>query len=527
MEIIMCISVNILVKNKSTQQEIMCNKNQSLLQALQEHELWSSAVCGGGICGKCGVRVIKGYLEPSQKDRKVFALDDIELGYRLACTAYPTENLSIMIENLEAEFQILSQYDVEEKEEVLPKTTCTCGIFIDIGSTTIAMQLIDLDNNIIKDTYTAINSQRIYGADVISRIKASNEGKRTLLQKMICENLKKGIDLLFEKNNMVAKRIAVSGNTVMIHLLMGYSLEGLSKYPFFPVTLEAIHTSYKELFSVDTYEIPIMILPGISAFVGGDILAGLLACGFSNNEKISVLLDLGTNGEMAVGNKDRILVTSTAAGPAFEGGNLTWGVGSVQGAISHVSIENGTPLITTIGDSKPVGICGTGVLETIAELLKEGILDETGLLQEEFFDNGYSLGKNSQGESIVLTQKDIREVQLAKAAVRAGLEVLIDCYPVMWSDIDTIYIAGGFGYTLDVKKAIQIGMLPKEFSGRIRTVGNSALKGTMLYLLNDEERSKSRHIINISNEINLSMEKEFQDYYMNCLDLIDISRNRA
>ena len=176
-------------------------------------------------------------------------------------------------------------------------------------------------------------------------------------------------------------------------------------------------------------DIKTVLLPGNSAFVGADIVSGLYSCGFHGNEKICALIDLGTNGEMAIGNKDRLMVTSTAAGPAFEGGNIKWGVGSVRGAIAGVHIENGTTEIKTIGDThKAVGICGTGVIEAAAELLRNGLIDETGAMSEDYFDDGFPLAINEKGEEISFTQKDVREIQLAKSAIRAGFETMLKRY---------------------------------------------------------------------------------------------------
>jgi len=375
---------------------------------------------------------------------------------------------------------------------------------------------MDMESGRAVQTYTAINRQRAYGADVISRIKASCEGAKAALKESIREDLNRGIRWLMEKTGMTQEQvrgIVIAGNTTMIHLLMGYDCAGLGVYPFTPVNIDLIRGGSREILGGDL-DAPVSVLPGISAYVGGDITAGLLECGFDRSEEISMLIDLGTNGEMAIGNRERILVTSTAAGPAFEGGNIQWGTGSVAGAISSVEIKNGRVRIHTIGEREPVGICGTGVLETAAELVHNGIADETGLLDEKYFDGGYPLAVGKDGKTICFTQQDVREIQLAKAAVRAGLETLILRYGIHKEEISHIYLAGGFGFHLDMQKAVRIGLLPEEFEGRVRTVGNSSLGGAVRFLMEEGAEDRLERMRGVTSEIGLSNDRDFHAFYM-------------
>ena len=232
---------------------------------------------------------------------------------------------------------------------------------------------------------------------------------------------------------------------------------------------------------------------------------------FENRERPSVLIDLGTNGEMAIGCRDKILVASTAAGPAFEGGNIVCGTGSVPGAVCSVSLAGKQVHIETIADATPTGICGTGVIDAVYELKKEDIIDETGLMQKPYFENGFPL---SEEGNIRLYQKDIREIQLAKSAVRAGMETLISKYGITYNEIENIYIAGGLGYQMNIQKAEDIGLLPAGCGERIHAVGNSCLKGTVKYLLNRNAQKITEAIAGTAEEINLSNDKEFQEFYM-------------
>ena len=230
-----------------------------------------------------------------------------------------------------------------------------------------------------------------------------------------------------------------------------------------------------------------------------------------------MFIDLGTNGEMAVGNRDKLLVTSTAAGPAFEGGNISCGVGSVAGAVYGVSIENGQARVKTIGDRPPVGICGTGVIEVTAELFRTELLDETGLLDEDYFDDGFLLAETAEGQKITFTQKDVRELQLAKAAVRGGLETLLVRYGIGYEELEHVYVAGGFGVHLDMEKAVAIGLLPEEVLGKIKAVGNTSLGGAAVYGQDPEAEEICRRMIENAEEIDLSTDKEFQDHYMDAM----------
>ena len=218
-----------------------------------------------------------------------------------------------------------------------------------------------------------------------------------------------------------------------------------------------------------------------------------------------------------MGNKDRILVTSTAAGPAFEGGNITWGTGSIPGAICSVKLEGTDVQVKTIRDQAPEGICGTGVVEITAELVREEIVSDSGVLDDEFFERGFPLAKTPDGKEIVFTQKDVREIQLAKAAVRAGVETLLVRYGIEKKDVAKVYIAGGFGYKLNTEKAIAIGMLPEEFWGRIEAVGNSSLAGAAKYLNDPEGEKTVRGLVEISEEVNLSSDKDFNEFYMDAM----------
>ena len=491
-------------------------KGVSLLDTLIHNDIYISAACGGkGRCGKCKVRMLANPTAVTEADRQFFEEEQIAAGWRLACLSYPESDCRINVNTTdESDFEVVSDYqniqmDVEKNEEFY-------DIGIDIGTTTIAIDLIGGTSGNVLDTYTAINRQRAYGADVISRIQAANDGKLEELKNCIRKDLYEGIrQVIADKkvNSKQVRRIAIAGNTTMGHLLMGFPCDTLGVYPFTPVDISTIRTDFKSLFDKDDLDAEIILLPGISTYVGADIAAGMLVCEFDRQDRTCLLIDLGTNGEMAIGNKDRILVTSTAAGPAFEGGNISCGMGSIGGAICNVEIENGRAVCQTIGEKPPVGLCGTGVIETVYELLESELLDETGMLDEDYFDDGFVLAKTPEGEAISFTQKDVREIQLAKSAVRAGIETLLLRFGVGYDDVAQVFLAGGFGYKINLEKAIGIGLLPEELHDRICAVGNSSLGGTLVYLTQENAPERIEHITAAAEEISLAADKDFNRFY--------------
>ncbi|MCI8372924.1 MAG: DUF4445 domain-containing protein [Lachnospiraceae bacterium] len=510
--------ITIKVKGEPDQ-EIICTGEESILEALVRGNEAYTFPCGGrGVCGKCRIQLLEGELAETPEDQRFFTEEERKEGYRLACCAYPAEDVVIRFcGEKEEEFEVLAEAEPELERTNVRKKAAPYYIAVDMGTTTLAVSLTESKTRKTLQVYTAINRQRKFGADVISRIQASCEGKGEELQQTIREDLAEGIQQVLEMAGIKEEEvgvISIAGNTTMGHLLMGLSCETLGVTPFTPVDISMRELSFQEVFGDQSLHIPVLLLPGISTYVGADITAGMFYCGFAEEDRTSVLIDLGTNGEMAIGNKERILVTSTAAGPAFEGGNISWGIGSVPGAISDVVIEEGNVELTTIGEKTPAGICGTGAIAIMAELLKQEWVDETGLLDEEYFDDGFPIATAESGEQIVFTQKDVREMQLAIAAVRAGLETLLLRYGTDYEGVDRVFLAGGFGYKMNLEKAAATGLLPKELLGKIEAVGNSALGGAKEAVLQEGAKEKLEQLCRISQEVSLSADKDFNNFYM-------------
>lgn len=520
--------MKITVLGQAAKTTIECEQGNSILNILHLNHIYLCASCGGnGTCHKCKVRFLTGPVPCSAADKECFREEELSMGWRLACCAYPLHDCSIRIfSEDEADFSVISHY-AEEANCNEPFTDGECYIGIDIGTTTIAMTLTDCGSRRRLAVYSAVNRQRAYGADVISRIQAANGGKLAELTRCIKEDLFLGIQNLLEQaahSGVRIKAIIISGNTTMLHLLLEYSCKTLGIYPFTPISLETAHLltgtmfsqqmNYDDITAKGFAETEVVCLPGISAFVGADVCAGMLYCGFQKAEKFSFLIDLGTNGEMALGNKDKVLVASAAAGPAFEGGNISCGTGSIPGAVCGITCTDSGLDFCTIGDKPPVGICGTGVIELVYELLKQGLIDETGLLADAYFESGVTVAVTNEGIPIVFKQQDIREVQLAKSAIRAGIETLLRSYGLTYDQVDKVFLAGGFGYQMDIRKAVGIGMLPDEWKDRIQAVGNSSLAGTMTFAFERNREHIVKGLIRNAEEITLSEDKNFNELYM-------------
>lgn len=389
-------------------------------------------------------------------------------------------------------------------------------VCIDIGTTTICLLGINPGSQLVIEE-NILNQQRFLGADVISRIKASMEGSAVLLKSMIQRTLIQGIQSLTKKcglSTMDITEITAAGNTTMVHLLMGYSCQGLAAYPFSEVYTEAITCSANKLLDTDLFSCNFTLFPGISAFIGGDILSGMLALSFDETEELSLFLDLGTNGEMALGTKDHILTTSTAAGPAFEGINITCGMAAVKGAINQLSIAGQRVRYQTVQYGTPSGICGSGIIDLCAELLRTNLIDDTGLLKEPHFTEGFLLASPQGHKEIRFFQSDIRQVQTAKAAIRSGIELLIQEYGCFESDISKVYLAGSFGSAANISNAVKIGLLPTSLEHKISICGNTSLKGTLLFQQNNDSMERLIKIKNKSSVLYLANTPDFESVFL-------------
>jgi len=392
------------------------------------------------------------------------------------------------------------------------------GIGIDIGTTTVAFVLVDLKTGCVINAVSVLNSQRQFGSDVITRIQKASEGKLRALRESIRDDISREIINLCDSEVARVIRVVISGNTTMIHLLLGLRADSIAQSPFNAITNEAMNISAAGLFG-SVLDCEVVLLPSASSYIGADIVSGMMYCRMQKDEGVTMLLDVGTNGEIVIRDKERILCTSTAAGPAFEGANISWGIGSVPGAISKIEMTEGTYQYRTIGNKPAIGICGSAVVDIVATSLRAGIIDRTGRFKSEAqAKSGLHIALNPSREWINFSQKDIREFQLAKSAVRSGIEIMIREFGCRWEEIERVYLAGGFGSRIDVDSAIEVGLFPVEMREKIHPVGNSSLGGTVHYLLYEKSRRSVDEIVRLATVIDLSKHPDFNDLFIQQLN---------
>ncbi|WP_297085594.1 ASKHA domain-containing protein [uncultured Draconibacterium sp.] len=477
-------------------------KDTPLIDVL--HEFGVEFPCGGkGTCGACKIKILKGDLAIDRVEKE--RLQKLKLGpeWRLACFCSANTNLTLEItqfENIILADNSAFEFSPEEGY----------GIAVDLGTTTLVAQLVDLSNGHIIDSVSDVNPQVKYGGDLIARIQACLDGKQQEMQKLIRVKIAKMIAQL-EKNHPVEfAKIELVGNTAMHHIFCGLDVQPLSFYPFESPVLGVQTFTAEDL----DWQLPgspeIRFHASIGSFVGSDILAGIAATKMAEKEAYSLLIDLGTNGEIVLGNKKQIICASTAAGPAFEGAKINQGMRATTGAVSSLKFKDGKIEAHVIGNVEAKGICGSGLIDAMAILLEE---QKIGLFGE--INSGEEAIELTPG--VQLQQSDIREFQLAKAAIAAGVQILLNTLNISKSDVEKVFIAGGFGNFLNLKNVIRTGLLECE-EAKITKLGNTALIGAKMFLFQDE--NYTQEILSKTSHINLEGDGTFQDIYIEKMMLL-------
>lgn len=438
------------------------------------------ADCGGhGKCGKCRVRLDSGVLFANPECTRP-AVPDAD-GWYYACRVYGGHGAIVLlpVQDGDGLTDFAGSTVPGDKAEMNSSLGIARGIALDIGTTTLAMALVSVPDGQVLATTSELNPQKAFGADVISRIGACMQDSTTLpaMQSLLLDRVRDMMHRLLGDKR--AERMTVAGNTTMLHILCGVSPTSMGAYPFTPVFTDTKTLSGSELdLPVDT----LTLLPSISAFVGGDITAGILACKLTDSDAPTMLIDVGTNGEAVLYTGrlqgGALYAASAAAGPALEGAGISSGVGGIRGAVCAVECRDGRFVCRTVQDAPPIGICGSGLLDLVSLLYEHGHMDETGLLMA---DRPFTYATGEQG-ALTLTQEDVRALQLAKSAIRAGVEALCAHAGLTPRELGTVYLAGGLGYYMNVNSAIAIGLLPPEVRDCVQSVGNSALGGAVQLL---------------------------------------------
>lgn len=461
--------------------------------------------CGGKArCKGCRVKVLKGNLPATPEMSQVLKPDELAAGWRLSCQGKAEQDLTLEFAQWEA--KILtddSQFDFKPREGL--------GVAIDLGTTTLVAQLLDLQTANVLAVRTALNPQARHGADIMSRIGfASTDGGQKNLEDLIRKQLGKLIDELIAAAKVPRERIrdvTIVGNSVMHHLFCGISIEPFSHYPFEPTNDGLQVFCPADIgWKLDAGCV-IRFLPCLGSFVGSDILAGVLACKLHESKELVALVDLGTNGEIVVGNRDRMLTSSTAAGPAFEGARIWMGMRAATGAISEAHIADGKLQCHVLGNVAPRGICGSGLVDIVACCLELGSIKEGGRLTD-------GAKYMELASPVRLSQTDIRELQLAKGAIAAGIRILVEQWGAKLEDITKLYLSGAFGNYINRTSARKIGLLkfPRE---KVVPSGNTALLGAKLALFTgDGDKGAYADIRRKIKHVGLSSDPQFQDIYV-------------
>ena len=505
--------MNLYIREGAKTSTLNVPEGSTILEALQDFGYTHlHTPCGGnGTCKKCVVNIRSKNMN----------------GPVLACQTKVEEN---MIVELEPEVKMEVQQTGSCEIYPADGSHSGLGVAVDIGTTTVVCHLMDLTTGERIATIGAANAQKVFGADVIARINAATHGDLKKQQEAICEQLNYMIHSLCDQTGRKLDEItymAVCGNTTMEHLFTGLDPTGIGKAPFTPESLFGDEWDAKSLGM--PFDGKVYIVPSIAAYVGGDITADVLATSMRKMDKPVLMLDIGTNGEMALGHGNSFVCCATAAGPAFEGATIKQGMPASAGAISEVVYEDGELKLNVIGNTKPTGICGSGLVDALAVMLDLGVIEEAGRLIDadeadedvaRFLDedeDGNNVFKLTPDGSVCVTQQDIRQIQLAKASIMAGIVIMIDRHGITMDDIDELILAGGFGSYIRPRSAARIGLIPSQLLEVTRAVGNAAGEGSVSAVLSQQARDDLAKCQEEMHYIELSGDKAFNDAYVEAM----------
>ncbi len=472
--------------------------------------------CGGGHrCGNCTVEVEGELSPPEEKELRLLAGRPARA--RLACFVTVLGDCTVYLPGAKAHIQT----DGVTLGFAPDRGTTGVGFAVDIGTTTVAVYAYDLPTGreLARDAF--LNPQRSFGGDVISRIDAALKGSAGQLAAGIAGALGESFRRLCAGCGVAPAEVTaatVTGNTAMLYLLLGQDVTPLSRAPFvidewLGRTFPAARFGWEEFPAMAVY-----LPPTVSAFVGSDITCSMLSAQTAvTGEGTTLLIDIGTNGEMALFAGDRVVCCSTAAGPAFEGAGIRFGCMAGEGAVNTVAVQDGRVMYTVMGDTAPVGICGSGLIDAVAAFLELGLIDETGCIADEGtyvteYEEEPALAIGDSG--ILLTARDIRAVQLAKSAICAGMLTLLEECGLSADEVDTLLLAGGFGSYIDCRRAAKIGLIPTALQDKARTVGNAAGRGAAAILLSHRAEMRATELAAGAQVLDLSTHPVFMEKYI-------------
>lgn len=523
--------INIIDKDK----KIECSVKDNLMKILLENDVFLENPCNGnGTCGKCKVKVVSGEVSKiTDTEKNILSDKEIENGIRLSCLTEILGDCNIeSINSKKLHHNILSGGYIRDFE--FDKYEKGYGIVVDIGTTTVAMGLIKLSTGEEVSYKTMINPQRKYGSDVLTRITYEYENKENgieLMQKAIVEgmnNLINSFCLELNINKSDIYEIVISANCTMAHMLLGEDAKPIGKFPYEPIFKEAQRLKAKNIGLDLDEKTDLYCIAQVSSFIGGDIVSGAYACELKERKGNVLFIDIGTNGEIILSKNGEMSCCSCAAGPALEGMNISCGMTAAKGAIEDLEITKEGIELKVIGDEQPSGLCGSGILASIEQLISHKIINKRGafikkdsISEDDYRYNLIKLNGDKRefvicdNPEIIVTQSDVRQVQLAKGAILSGCEALVKESNINMEDLDEVLIAGQFGSHISVKSLVGVGILPKEVENKVKYIGNSSKSGAYIALMSNKAKDEMEKLGKEMNYVELAMvegyEKIFRD----------------
>lgn len=515
---------------------VSCKNGANLLQTLLDAGIFVDNACSGkGICGKCKVKVLNGSLsEASETEKKVLKEQELADGIRLSCLAEVTGDVEIALLQKERKHKVLTGGYIPEFQRDVYESGY--GVAIDIGTTTVVTALIDLQTGKEIANASMINAQKHFGLDVLTRITYEYENPETgarELQEAIVKSINAMLGEVCQEagvNRRDIREIDVAANCTMMHMLLGVDARSIGRAPYKPEFLSAQTLPAKEI-GIEAGENTILYcLPQVSAYIGADIVAGAYVCEMQKAKGNVLFIDIGTNGEIVLASKGKLLCCSCAAGPALEGMNISSGMRATEGAVEDVEISEKGISLKVIGDQTPVGICGSGILAVLRELLKSGIVKKTGVFIKkdklEETDYRYSMIRMNgtkrefilkEEPELLITQGDVRQVQLAKGAILSGFTALCKKAGIQMEELDKVMIAGQFGSHLPADSLTGTGILPKVVEDKLVYVGNSSKTGAYMTLMSEKIKREMEELAEQMEYMELAETENYERIFTECM----------
>ena len=502
-------------------------KGRVIGEIISEMGLPLEQPCAGrGTCGLCKVLAEKGVAPPDEVEREHLTQGEIALDNRLACRARVESDVRVVLSPI-----VVYSNKIFKASNRYKKTDSALGLAIDLGSTTVAAFLTILEDGEVCTGSASLNQQTVYGADVISRLNAAlnRPEDRERMQRLALASINQAVDSLklADRIRERIERVTIVGNVAMHHLLTGMPLENLAMMPFQPHDPGPIRDAAAMMGGIFAPGVEVKLPPLVGGFVGSDALACLAYFGFDKAEGPMAAIDLGTNGEVMVTDGDRILTASTAAGPAFEGVNISCGTRAVDGAIVHTTLESGEFILDTIADEAPIGLTGSGLLSLVYQLKQAGVIEASGRMRENppVFADRLSHGRDEARRfrihpehDLYLTQFDVRELQKAKGAIRAAINILMNKLDLEPGDMQRVILTGSFGGQVDVDAVLSLGMIPPVPRSTVENIANGAGFGAALFL-SDEGFERGVAIAEHAEQVDLDVEPDFMERYVGAMAL--------